>query len=143
MPAKSKKTAKTTTAKKKTGTFSADERAAMKERAREVKGGGGEADLRAKIAAMAPADRTLAKQIHALVTAAAPGLTPKTWYGMPAYANADGKIVVFFQPAGKFKAATRRSASTTRRSSTTARCGRRRSRSRSSVRRTRRSSPRW
>ncbi len=52
---------------------------------------------------MAPADRALAERVHAVVTATAPGLTPKTWYGMPAYANAAGKVVVFFQDAGKFK----------------------------------------
>lgn len=106
MPAK-KQTAKTTTAKKKTGTFSIAEREAMRERAREAKaeadGQDGERDLQAKIAGMAPADRALAKQIHAIILENAPSLRPKTWYGMPAYARAD-KIVCFFQPAGKFKA---------------------------------------
>jgi uncharacterized protein YdhG (YjbR/CyaY superfamily) len=64
----------------------------------------GEADVLAKIAEMDSADSTLAKAIHAIVKAQAPSLSPKTWYGMPAYANADGKIVCFFQAAGKFKA---------------------------------------
>jgi uncharacterized protein YdhG (YjbR/CyaY superfamily) len=92
------------------GGFSADERAAMKERAAELraegKKGAKQADgLQAvldRIAQMAPEDRALAERVHVTVTAAAPGLSPKTWYGMPAYANADGKIVVFFQDAGKF-----------------------------------------
>ena len=90
--------------------FSAEERAAMKERAAELraegKGGARKADgLQAvldKIAEMAPEDRALAERVHVTVTAAAPGLSPKTWYGMPAYMNADGKIVVFFQDSGKF-----------------------------------------
>ena len=91
--------------------FTADEKAAMKERARELKAearanqdrAAGEADLLAKIAEMPEPDRSMAKRIHALVTAAAPALAPKTWYGMPAYAR-DGKIVCFFQAADKFKA---------------------------------------
>lgn len=91
--------------------FSAEERAAMKERAAELraegKKGAKKADgLRAvldSIAAMAPEDRALAERVHVTVTAAAPELSPKTWYGMPAYANAEGKVVVFFQDAGKFK----------------------------------------
>ncbi len=91
--------------------FTADEKAAMKERARELKAearasqdrAAGEADLLAKIAAMPEPDRSMAKRIHALVTAAAPSLAPKTWYGMPAYAR-DGKIVCFFQAAAKFNA---------------------------------------
>src|SRR5207342_1604407 len=90
--------------------FSAAERAAMKKRAAELraegKKGAQQADgLQAvldSIAEMAPADRALAERVHVTVTAAAPGLSPKTWYGMPAYANADGKVVVFFQNAGKF-----------------------------------------
>ena len=90
--------------------FTAQERAAMKERAAELraegKKGAKEADgLQAvldKIAEMAPADRALAERVHVTVTAAAPELTVKTWYGMPAYSNADGKVVVFFQDAGKF-----------------------------------------
>src|SRR2546421_2909637 len=90
--------------------FSAEERAAMKERAAELraeaKRGAKKADeLQAvleSIAKMAPEDRALAERVHATVTAAAPELSPKTWYGMPAYANADGKVVVFFQDSGKF-----------------------------------------
>ena len=89
---------------KSTG-FTEDERAAMKERAAELKRGkaDGEADLLAKIAGMPAADRALAERVHAIVRAAAPSLTPKTWYGMPAYAR-DGKVVCFFQSAAKFKA---------------------------------------
>ena len=91
--------------------FSADERAAMKKRAAELraegKKGASKADgLQAvldSIAAMAPEDRALAERVHVTVTATAPDLTVKTWYGMPAYANADGKVVVFFQDSGKFK----------------------------------------
>jgi uncharacterized protein YdhG (YjbR/CyaY superfamily) len=83
----------------------------MKERAAELraegkqgaKKAGGLQELLAKIAEMAPQDRALAERVHVTVTANAPGLSPKTWYGMPAYANADGKVVVFFQDAGKFK----------------------------------------
>jgi uncharacterized protein YdhG (YjbR/CyaY superfamily) len=89
-----------------------DERAAMKDRAKELKaakrgkGGGkanGESDLLAKIAEMSGSDRTMAEQVHAIVTTSAPDLEPKTWYGMPAYAR-DGKVVCFFQSAAKFKA---------------------------------------
>ncbi len=91
--------------------FSAEERAAMKERAAELraegKKGAKEADgLQAvldRIGEMAPEDRALAERVHVTVTATAPELSPKTWYGMPAYANEDGKVVVFFQDAGKFK----------------------------------------
>jgi uncharacterized protein YdhG (YjbR/CyaY superfamily) len=90
-------------AKKSSTGFTAEERAAMRERAREAKAGAGEADLLAKIAEMPAPDRALAERIHAIVTASAPDLSPKTWYGMPAYAR-DGKIVCFFQPASKFKA---------------------------------------
>ena len=76
----------------------------MRERAKEAKGGAdGESDLLAKIAEMADPDRALAERVHAIVTAGAPDLTPKTWYGMPAYAK-DGQVVCFFQPALKFKA---------------------------------------
>jgi uncharacterized protein YdhG (YjbR/CyaY superfamily) len=99
-----------TNARSESGGFSAQERAAMKERAAELraegKKGAKQADgLQAvldSIAEMAPEDRALAERVHVTVTAAAPGLTPKTWYGMPAYANAAGKVVVFFQNAGKF-----------------------------------------
>jgi uncharacterized protein YdhG (YjbR/CyaY superfamily) len=87
--------------------FSAEERAAMKERAAELraegKQGARKADgLQAVLGQMAPEDRALAERVHVTVTATAPGLSPRTWYGMPAYTNADGKIVVFFQDAGKF-----------------------------------------
>jgi uncharacterized protein YdhG (YjbR/CyaY superfamily) len=95
------------TAKKSTGGFTAEERAAMKERARELKAEQNKADLEkellAKIAEMQGSDRAMAKRIHAIVTAAAPSLSPKTWYGMPAYAK-DGKVVCFFQSAEKFNA---------------------------------------
>mgnify|MGYP001047807945 FL=1 len=95
--------------KKAEPTFSAEEKAAMREYAAEKKGqakgsANAEADLLAKIAEMTGTDKTIAEKVHKLVRAAAPGLTPKTWYGMPAYANADGKVVCFLQPAGKFKA---------------------------------------
>ncbi|MDX6507629.1 MAG: hypothetical protein QOG06_2273 [Gaiellaceae bacterium] len=89
--------------KKKDG-FTAEEKAAMKARAKELKANAdGESAVRDAIAAMSPKDRALAKRIHELVKAAAPDLTPKTWYGMPAYANKDGKVVCFFRNAGKFK----------------------------------------
>jgi uncharacterized protein YdhG (YjbR/CyaY superfamily) len=86
--------------------FTAEERAAMRERVKELKGGKteGESAVLAKIAEMSGSDRAMAKRIHAIVTASAPDLTPRTWYGMPAYANKDGKVVCFFQDAGKFKA---------------------------------------
>lgn len=97
-------------ASKSNETWSADEKAAMKEHAAEAKRAKGaaakEADVQAcldKIAAMAPADRALAERVHEIVTTVAPQLEVKTWYGMPAYAK-DGKAVVFFQDAGKFKA---------------------------------------
>ncbi len=90
--------------------FSAQERAAMKERAAELRAEGKKGAKQADglqavldaIAKMAPADRALAERVHVTVSATAPQLSPKTWYGMPAYANADGKVVVFFQDAGKF-----------------------------------------
>jgi uncharacterized protein YdhG (YjbR/CyaY superfamily) len=89
---------------KKNEGFSAEEKAAMRARARELKANeDGESAVRAAIAKMAPKDRAIAKGIHELVTATAPDLTPKTWYGMPAYANKDGKVVCFFRDAGKFK----------------------------------------
>jgi len=92
---------------RKSAGFTDDERAAMKERARELKAeaekADGESALLAKVAAMPEPDRGLATRIHAIVKAAAPGLKPKTWYGMPAYANDDGKVVCFFQSAQKFK----------------------------------------
>jgi uncharacterized protein YdhG (YjbR/CyaY superfamily) len=92
-----------TTKKAKNDGFTAEERDAMKARARELKDKtDGETAVRAAIAAMSPQDRALAKQIHELIKTVAPQLTPKTWYGMPAYAK-DGKVVVFFRNAGKFK----------------------------------------
>ena len=94
---------------KKDAGFTAEEKAAMKERARELKAeeraskdrAAGESDLLAKIAEMPEPDRSMAERIHAIITASAPDLWPKTWYGMPAYAR-DGKIVCFFQSAQKF-----------------------------------------
>ena len=102
MPAKNSKT--------KSDGFSAEERAAMKERAAELRAEGKKGAKKAdglqtvldRIAEMAPEDRELAERVHVTVTAAAPELSPKTWYGMPAYTNADGKIVLFFQDSGKF-----------------------------------------
>src|ERR671911_2039538 len=96
--------------KTESGGFSAEERAAMKERAAELRAEGKKGAKKAdalqaaldSIAAMAPDDRALAERVHATVTATAPQLSPKTWYGMPAYVNADGKVVVFFQDSGKF-----------------------------------------
>jgi uncharacterized protein YdhG (YjbR/CyaY superfamily) len=103
MPAKNPKT--------ESEGFSAEERAAMKQRAAELRAEGKKGAKKADglqavldcIAAMAPHDRGLAERVHMTVTATAPELSPKTWYGMPAYANADGKVVVFFQDSGKFK----------------------------------------
>jgi len=88
--------------------FSEDERAAMQERARELKSSrakteDGEGEVLAKIAEMPEADRAMAERLHAIIKAAAPGLTPRTWYGMPAYAR-DGDVVCYFQSAHKFKA---------------------------------------
>ena len=95
-----KNSAKST--KKKEG-FTAEEKAAMRARARELKDKtDGETAVREAIAAMSPKDRALAKRLHALVKATAPDLSPKTWYGMPAYAK-DGKVVCFFKGAQKFK----------------------------------------
>jgi uncharacterized protein YdhG (YjbR/CyaY superfamily) len=95
----------------KSGSFSADERAAMKERARELKAeermnrdrAAGESAVLEKIAEMTGTDRTLAERLHAIVASTAPELMPRTWYGMPAYAR-NGKVVCFFQSAGKFDA---------------------------------------
>jgi uncharacterized protein YdhG (YjbR/CyaY superfamily) len=91
--------------------FTAEEKAAMRERAKELKAearrgadrAAGEKDVLAKIAEMPPSDRAMAKRIHAIVKAGAPDLVPRTWYGMPAYTK-DGKVVCFFQSADKFKA---------------------------------------
>ena len=86
--------------------FTAEERAAMRERARELKASKGkadaESDVLAKIAEMPKSDRAMAERLHAIVKASAPDLSPRTWYGMPAYAK-DGKVVCFFQSAHKFK----------------------------------------
>jgi uncharacterized protein YdhG (YjbR/CyaY superfamily) len=102
MPAKSSQT--------RSEGFSAEERAAMKARAEELQAAGKKGAKKAdelqatldSIAKMAPEDRALAERVHVAITATAPELSPKTWYGMPAYANADGKVVVFFQDSGKF-----------------------------------------
>jgi len=111
MPAK-KATANKAPAEKATGSdgFSAEERAAMKERAAELRAEGRRGARKAdglqavldSIEKMAPDDRAIAERVHLAVTASAPDLSPRTWYGMPAYANAAGKVVVFFQDAGKF-----------------------------------------
>ena len=100
----------TKNAKTESDGFTAEERAAMKERAAELRAEGKKGAKKAdglqavldSIAQMAPEDRALAERVHVTVTATAPELSPKTWYGMPAYANADGKVVVFFQDSGKF-----------------------------------------
>jgi uncharacterized protein YdhG (YjbR/CyaY superfamily) len=105
------RSAKTTTASGKTSKgFTDEERAAMKERAQELKAearanknkAAGESDVLAKIAEMQTPDRAMAKRLHAIVKASAPALSPRTWYGMPAYAK-DGKVVCYFQSAEKFK----------------------------------------
>jgi uncharacterized protein YdhG (YjbR/CyaY superfamily) len=98
------------TTRKPSQRFTVEERAAMKERARELKAterwekdrAAGERDVLAKIAEMQPPDRAMAKRIHAIIKASAPELSPRTWYGMPAYAK-DGKIVCYFRDARKFK----------------------------------------
>ena len=91
------------TTKKKDG-FTAEEKAAMRARAKELKATeDGETAVQEALAKMTPKDRALGKRIHRIVKASAPDLTPKTWYGMPAYANKDGKVVVFFRDAAKFK----------------------------------------
>ena len=91
------------TTKKKDG-FTAEEKAAMRARAKELKATeDGETAVQEALAKMTPKDRALGKRIHAIVKESAPDLTPKTWYGMPAYANKDGKVVVFFRDAAKFK----------------------------------------
>jgi uncharacterized protein YdhG (YjbR/CyaY superfamily) len=101
---------RTTATKEKSKGFTTEERAAMKERAKELKAEArwkkdkeaGEADVLAKIAEMDKPDRAMAERLHALIKASAPDLAPRTWYGMPAYAR-DGKVVCFFQSAQKFK----------------------------------------
>jgi uncharacterized protein YdhG (YjbR/CyaY superfamily) len=98
---------KDTKASAKSTGFTAEERAAMKERAQELKAearrADGEKALLAKIAEMPEPDRAMAERLHAIITASAPDLSPKTWYGMPAYANKDGKVVCYFTAASKFK----------------------------------------
>jgi uncharacterized protein YdhG (YjbR/CyaY superfamily) len=97
-------------AAQKSAEFSAEERAAMKQRAKELKAEAREnknkaeweSDVLAKIAEMPEPDRAMAKRLHEIVKASAPALSPKTWYGMPAYANKDGKVVCFFTAASKF-----------------------------------------
>ena len=110
-----KKSARSATQKvassKATKGFTDEERAAMKERAKELKAearankdkAAGESDVLAKIAEMPGSDRAMAKRLHAIIKVSAPVLSPKTWYGMPAYANKDGKVVCYFTPASKFK----------------------------------------
>jgi uncharacterized protein YdhG (YjbR/CyaY superfamily) len=100
----------TTANNKKSKGFTDEERAAMKERARELKAEArankdkaeGERDVLAKIAEMPEPDRAMATRLHEIIKASAPALSPKTWYGMPAYANKDGKVVCYFTPASKF-----------------------------------------
>ena len=95
-----------TTSNKKTSGFTAEERAAMKERAKELKAEAEAADAEsavlAKIAEMLEPDRTMATRLHTIIKASAPALTPRLWYGMPAYAK-EGKVICFFQDAQKFK----------------------------------------
>ena len=104
-PRKTASPKRATTGKAGTG-LAPEEKAAMKERLRELKAeqtrAEAEADVLAKIAGMQEPDRGMATRLHAIVKASAPALMPKTWYGMPAYANAEGKIVCFFRDAGKF-----------------------------------------
>lgn len=102
-----KRAKRTTAANKSSNGFTAEERAAMKERVREIKAvrGGkadGESEVLAKIAAMGESDRALAERFHAIVKASAPELVPRTWYGMPAYSK-DGKVLCYFRDARKFK----------------------------------------
>ena len=100
------KSAKSTTATKTFEGFTDEERAAMKERAKELKAEAGKADgeraLLAKLAELPEPDRAMGERLHAIIKASAPDLTPKTWYGMPAYAK-DGKVLCYFTPASKFK----------------------------------------
>ncbi len=111
MSQSTKKSTRTSAANNTSSGFTAEERAAMRERAKELKAeerankdrAEGESDLLAKIAEMPEHDRAMASRLHEIITASAPVLAPKTWYGMPAYAR-DGKIVCFFQPASKFNA---------------------------------------
>jgi uncharacterized protein YdhG (YjbR/CyaY superfamily) len=102
------KTTKAPAKKAKTETFSAEEKEAMRAAVKEAKKSGGRAeglaDLLAAIKSMSPDEKAIGERIHKIVTEVAPGLAPKTWYGMPAWADENGKAVCFFQPAGKFKA---------------------------------------
>jgi uncharacterized protein YdhG (YjbR/CyaY superfamily) len=102
-----KSSTSTTAINKRSKGFSDEEKAAMKERAKELKAealkADGESDVLAKIAELKGSDRAMAKRIHEIIKDSAPALSPKTWYGMPAYANKDGKIVCFFTAASKFK----------------------------------------
>ena len=143
MPAKSKEI--------ESDGFSAEARAAMKERAAELRAEGKDRAKKAdglqavldRIAQMAPDDRMLAERVHVIVTTTAPQLSPKTWYGMPAYADADGQVVVFFQDAGKFKYRYSTSVSRRQPTSTTATSGRCRTPSRGGAPRWRRRSSSW
>ena len=103
-PAKSTKKSTKSTAAKASGGFTAEERAAMRDRVREMKAGSsdGEGEVLAKIAEMQDSDRVMAERIHAIVKDTAPELTPRTWYGMPAYSK-DGKVLCYFRGAQKFK----------------------------------------
>jgi uncharacterized protein YdhG (YjbR/CyaY superfamily) len=92
----------TSTTGKKSGGFTAEERAAMRERAKEQKAAAGENEVLEKIAEMPESDRAMAERLHEIIKASAPQLTPRTWYGMPAYAR-DGDVVCFFQSGQKFK----------------------------------------
>jgi uncharacterized protein YdhG (YjbR/CyaY superfamily) len=96
-----KSTKSTTATGKKSRGFTEEERAAMKERAQELKAEAGESDVLAKIAEMPQPDRAMGERLHEIIKASAPELSPKTWYGMPAYAK-DGKVLCFFQSAKKF-----------------------------------------
>jgi uncharacterized protein YdhG (YjbR/CyaY superfamily) len=108
---RAQKSTKGAATKRKSSGLSAEERAAMKERVRELKAearrgrrkADGESDVLAKIAEMPEADRAMATRLHELIKEAAPALLPKSWYGMPAYANEEGKVVCFFRNAAKFK----------------------------------------
>ena len=106
MKAKQKSAKKTTTTKRRFEGFSDEEKGAMRERVKEMKAAAGkadgESDLLEKIAEMPERDRAMAKRLHAVIKESAPDLSPRTWYGMPAYAK-DGKVVCFFQDAQKFK----------------------------------------
>ncbi len=97
-----KKAAKGTPENKRPGGFTEEERAAMKERAQELRTATGESDVLAKIDEMPEPDRSMGRRVHEIIKATAPGLSPRLWYGMPAYAK-DGKVVCFFQSAQKFK----------------------------------------